>query len=371
MSTSLIPLPTLDERALLVDVTPADVDELEIPRAADTTYLTHGLFRYAGKLPPPLVAHLLASHTSEGDLVVDPMCGGGTTAIEAVSSGRISANFDINPVSLLVTEALSRPADVEQLVTFGSRVLDEAQPETAEGDLAPYFSPDTYGLLRTGLRLARTPLEKTLVLSIARRASFANTKKINTVVDPNKTPTAARQLFQDAATRFATSFDDFNSVATGRSAVHRAKAYALPLDSGSAQFSLLHPPYLTNTAFSEAMHLQLLLLQQDPLKIRKSELAFRGSYFSVTNGLRKYLVGWSRILREAFRVLASGGYVGVVIGDGRIDKVRIPVATITEEFAADVGFEVVRRAIHKLNNQTGWTLSRRMLTQHVLILRKP
>ena len=87
MPASLIPLPALDERAALVQVTPGSVDELEIPRVADTTYLTHGLFRYAGKLPPPLVAYLLASHTSNGDLVVDPMCGGGTSAIEAVASG--------------------------------------------------------------------------------------------------------------------------------------------------------------------------------------------------------------------------------------------------------------------------------------------
>ena len=78
-----------------------------------------------------------------------------------------------------------------RLEKFGQRVLDRSTAEFADGELGRYFSPDAYGLLTTGLRLARTPVEKTLVLSIARRASYANTKKINTVVDSTKTPAPA------------------------------------------------------------------------------------------------------------------------------------------------------------------------------------
>jgi hypothetical protein len=368
---TLFPAPTLAERAGWVDVSGHDQDLLEVPRACNTTYLTNGLFRYAGKLPPPLVAYLLHSYTDEGDIVLDPMCGGGTTAIEAVTSGRPSISFDINPVSLIVAEALTHSTDLDQLADFGSLVLDAHEPIEPTEELRPFFSADAYGLIRRGLDLARSPVEKTLLLSIARRASFANTKKINTVVDPSKTPRPVRELFIKTLRNFLRSFEDLNAEVRAESSVRRGRAQKLRLDDASIDFTLLHPPYLTNTAFSESMHIQLLLLNHDPEAVRKNELAFRGSYFYVKNGLQKYLIGWAAALAEAFRVLCQGGRLVVVVGDGRIDRVRIPVATITEEFAADMGFESVRRALHILNNQTGWTLSRRMSSQHVLVFRKP
>jgi 16S rRNA G966 N2-methylase RsmD len=371
MSMTLFPAPTLAGRAGSVEVSGENGEFLEIPPGRDTTYLTHGLFRYAGKLPPPLVAWLLQSYTEVGDTVLDPMSGGGTTAIEAVTSGRLAISFDINPVSLLVADALTRPTDIARLHEFGARALADRSPLEAEGELGEFFSPEAYGLLRRGLDLARQPVEKTLILSIARKASFANTKKINTVVDRTKTPRPARELFAAAHHRFVSAFEDMNAEVRADSTVRRARAQKLPLEEASIDFVLLHPPYLTNTAFSESMHLQLLLLGHNPESLRKNELAFRGSYFYVTNGLRKYLVGWSNMLAEAFRVSRAGAHVTVVVGDGRIDRVRIPIATITEEFAADIGFERIYRGEHILNNQTGWTLSRRMSRQHVLVFRKP
>jgi hypothetical protein len=250
-------------------------------------------------------------------------------------------------------------------------VLDGHKPIEPTEELRAFYTAEAYGLIRRGLDLARTPVEKTLMLSIARRASFANTKKINTVVDPTKTPRPVREIFTQTFQKFMNSFEDLNAEIRAESLVKRGRAQKLALDDASIDFTLLHPPYLTNTAFSESMHLQLMLLGQDPEVLRKRELAFRGSYFYVTNGLRKYLIGWAQMLADTFRVLRPGGHLGVVVGDGRIDKVRIPIATITEEFASDIGFESVRRALHILNNQTGWTLSRRMSSQHVLVFQKP
>lgn len=363
--------PSLEKRASWIVCIDGNPGTLEIPVNVKTGYLTHGLFRYAGKLPPPLVAYLLTEFTESGDLVVDPMCGGGTTAIETASSGRPSLNFDINPVSRLVTTALAQGTDVGRLLRFAEDLAERAEEEPPPPALRDYFSNETYGLLRSGLSLAETLVEKVLVLSLARTASFANTKKINTVVDPLKRPEPPRKLLKQAARRFADAFDDLNALDLAAADVQEAAAHALQLDDGVADFVLLHPPYLTNTAFSESMHLQLLLLGREPKTIRKSELAYRGSYFHVPNGLHKYLLGWAKTLAEATRVVRSGGHIAVVIGDGRIDRVRIPVGTITAEYGADLGLQLIYRGLHLLNNQTGWTLSRRMTAQHVLVFRAP
>lgn len=364
------PPPPLDERARWVDVHEGAPTYLEVPAKADTAYLTHGLFRYVGKLPPPLVAFLLANYTESDAVVLDPMCGGGTTAIEAVTSGRQSINFDLNPVPLLITEAMTSPVEPGLFDHFVARVLDRARPMDAPTALQDYFSPESYGVLRSGLDLARTPAQKALVLSVARKASFANTKKINTVVDQTKTPKPAQDLLVSASRAFEQAFEQLAATTPTAVQIERGKATQLPLADGSVQFVLLHPPYLTNTAFSEVTHLQLLLLGHEPKKIQGQELAYRGSYFHVPNGLKKYLIGWAKILGEAARVTEPGGTIAAIVGDGSIDHVRIPVGTLTQEFAEDAGLKTIERCEHRLNNQTGWTLSRRMSSQHVLVFRK-
>lgn len=370
MQAFKVTTPRLEDRANYVDVRDGDPVRLEIPHAAPTSYLTHGLFRYVGKLPPPLTAWLLDNYTCAGDVVLDPMCGGGTTAIEAVSSGRTSHGFDINPISRLVTEAVSTVPPEMALVDFAHTVIHEAAKTPPPAQLARYYSPEAYGVLAEGLRRASTAAESVLVLSIARSASFANTKKINTVVDPTKKPKSAHELLYAAAIKWEAALGQLATTNPAQSTIGAASASSVPMPDESVDFVLLHPPYLTNTAFSEVTQLQLLLMGHDPIKLRNKELAYRGSYFHVPNGLRKYLIGWSHAIGEAARVLRPRGHIAVINGDGRIDGVRIPVGAITEEFAADLGLKARLRAIHILNNQTGMTLSRRMSAHHVLVFGK-
>jgi len=52
---------------------------------------------YAGATPAWVVWQLLMRYTREGDLVLDPMCGSGTTLDVARDLGRRSAGFDLSP----------------------------------------------------------------------------------------------------------------------------------------------------------------------------------------------------------------------------------------------------------------------------------
>jgi 23S rRNA G2445 N2-methylase RlmL len=46
---------------------------------------------------PALARHAIAAYTAPGDLVLDPMCGAGTTLVEAVHAGRHAVGVDIEP----------------------------------------------------------------------------------------------------------------------------------------------------------------------------------------------------------------------------------------------------------------------------------
>ncbi len=63
-----------------------------------TGYATHSLFPYRGKFHPQLIKGILnIIGVKRGDTILDPMCGSGTTNIEAALMGLDSVACDISP----------------------------------------------------------------------------------------------------------------------------------------------------------------------------------------------------------------------------------------------------------------------------------
>lgn len=52
---------------------------------------------HPGKMLPAIAAHAIAAYTQPGDLVLDPMCGIGTTLVEAVHAGRDAIGIEFEP----------------------------------------------------------------------------------------------------------------------------------------------------------------------------------------------------------------------------------------------------------------------------------
>jgi site-specific DNA-methyltransferase (cytosine-N4-specific) len=75
----------------------------ELHRARRLRYGPHDLHEYRGKFFPQLVRSLInISGVPESALVLDPMCGSGTTPCEAVASGCAAIGADLNPLSVLI-----------------------------------------------------------------------------------------------------------------------------------------------------------------------------------------------------------------------------------------------------------------------------
>lgn len=71
----------------------------------DTTYLTHSYHRYSAKFIPQLANRLIRMYTEQGEAVLDPFVGSGTTIVEGLVLGRRVIGMDVNPVSYLICKA--------------------------------------------------------------------------------------------------------------------------------------------------------------------------------------------------------------------------------------------------------------------------
>jgi SAM-dependent methyltransferase len=111
---------------------------------------------HPAKMLPEIAARAIAHYTRPGDLVLDPMCGIGTTLVEAIHLGRRAVGVEYEPHWVAVTEAnlaLARQAGITtgaRVIHGDARQLTTLLPPNLLGQVAlvvtsPPSGPSTHG----------------------------------------------------------------------------------------------------------------------------------------------------------------------------------------------------------------------------------
>ena len=81
----------------------------------DQSYLTHGIHKFPAKFFPELPRYLIQKYSKRGETVLDPMCGSGTTVLEALLHQRRGIGIDIDPMARLITKVKTTPIPYDSL----------------------------------------------------------------------------------------------------------------------------------------------------------------------------------------------------------------------------------------------------------------
>ncbi|RYE55555.1 MAG: restriction endonuclease, partial [Sphingobacteriales bacterium] len=76
----------------------------------------HSMCSYLGAFPPTLASYFIKYFSNEGDVVMDPFSGRGTTALEAKILGRETIATDLNPIAIALTEAKNVSLDKQEVL---------------------------------------------------------------------------------------------------------------------------------------------------------------------------------------------------------------------------------------------------------------
>jgi hypothetical protein len=90
--------------------------------------LTHGFYRYPARFSPRFVRAALRAFTGEGDVVLDPFMGGGTTLVESYALGRKALGADISPLATFLARAKTRvrhDADLRAFADWAQEIATE------------------------------------------------------------------------------------------------------------------------------------------------------------------------------------------------------------------------------------------------------
>lgn len=92
-----------------------DVPPFDQPITTTKATAIYNMHTYWSKKPHDAIRQYIRHYTQPGDLVLDPFCGSGGTALAALMEGRKAIAIDLSPAATFITKNYCTPVDVGQL----------------------------------------------------------------------------------------------------------------------------------------------------------------------------------------------------------------------------------------------------------------
>lgn len=363
---------------------------------ADTQELTHAVHRYSGKFIPQIAARALVLLSSEGETVVDPYCGSGTTLVEAARLRRNVLGCDLNPLAVLIAKVKTTPIPRNRLVELVVRLesmltpsptatlfeLSNSEPPSRAGDdsrltdpwFTKWFQPHVLAsLVEIDAAIESLDIEdernlaKIALSDILRRVSNAHSGYPNVMFDKNAPhKPVPNGLFLSSLRRVCEMVGTLAGTpgAWDEARVLQCDARALPLPDESVDAVVTHPPYIASIPYAEYGALSLSWLGRDPKKLDKELTGGRRNSRDVVDRFKR---DYGRMLAESARVLKSGRSAFLMVGNPVVKGELVDLAEMTLELTETAGFKVAARASRAGLNRR----ANKMGAEHLIFVRKP
>jgi hypothetical protein len=89
----------------------------------------YNMHTYWSKKPHDAIRQYIRHYTKPGDLVLDPFCGSGGTALAALMEGRKAIAIDRSPAATFITKSYCTPVDMDEFQRAFEELERKLQPE--------------------------------------------------------------------------------------------------------------------------------------------------------------------------------------------------------------------------------------------------
>jgi len=361
----------------------------DLDLCVDKSAVTHGLHPYPAKFIPHIPRALIEAYTTAGDIVFDPMCGSGTTVVEANLIGRPAVGCDLNPVAVLAASTKSTALNSRQLLDL-REIADEVEsavgfplrlrgspPEFLNRD--KWFQPQVLAEL-SHIRSVIDYVYDDKVRNAALVAFSAIIVPVSNQESETRWCAKPKTLPADAVLRrFAkklrstcAQLESLGKEALATSSVFRCDSRRLPLACDTVDFVVTSPPYANSHDYYLYNKLRMFWLGYDVRTVQAAEIGSRNRHSDRRADVNHYLDAMADVLGECRRVLKPGGRAAIVVADAVIRKeffdMGVEMKAVGEKIgmATEAHFEFDHRTFNS-TFQRGFGTSRSKST-HVLVL---
>ncbi|MDI6786557.1 MAG: DNA methyltransferase [bacterium] len=365
----------------------------------DTSYITHGYYTYPAKFIPQLASRLINEYSKEGDIIIDPFMGSGTTVVEAIINNRIGIGTDINEIAYLVAKVKTTTIDIANIsqefnnIEFSlqdrlngnyDRFLEKANKLVPENDrIAYWFLPKQKEKLliifARILEIKEDNIRNFFLIGFAqilKSCSIWLQKSVKPTRDQNKKLVDPLTIFINQSKKMIKKHSDFERILNYEIKQHIDKyrivecndSRKLPCDDNKASLIVTSPPYVTSYEYADLHQLPSLWFGylRELAEFRKK---FIGSAYKSKNKIelnsslaekivtqlgenkkgrevRNYFADMIESFIEMKRTLKKGGKACIVIGNTQFQGVEIMNAEVFQEQFKNIGFKTYN-VIHR------------------------
>jgi len=291
-------------------------------------YLTHWIYPYKGKFHPQMIRALLnIIGLKQGDTVLDPFIGSGTTAIEAQLLGINCIGIDVSPLCVIQSRVKTESIEVlPQIVTWKEEILKSRQSSL--------------------FNLESKALESTINLIPEERVrNFYKMAELVAISDKARRRREFSNAFLKILELMIFSVSDYAQIAgklnlrLGSIDIKTGDSREIVLDDGSVDGIITSPPYSIALDYVSNDAHALKELGHNIPEIREEFIGVRGKGQAKVD---LYNQDMKLSLKEIFRVLKPEKYAVIVIGNATYLGQEIKTVEFTIDYAERLGFKLVK-----------------------------
>ncbi len=268
-----------------------------------TGYSTHGLFPYRGKFHPQLIKAIInIIGIKEGETILDPMCGSGTTNIEASLMGINSIAVDLSPFCQFMTK-----------VKYNSLKIDTDLLKEIPNKVDKFFDFFSSGNISEKFKKIDNP-EKLKIYELTLLAYLDALGYSKRVVKSTH-----RQLFDKVLKRYIETVINFNTISSKYidhfgivEVLKNTSAKKILLENKSVDGVITSPPYSFAIDYVKNDESQLKYLGYDIDELKKGMVGLVGK--NKDEKLENYFKDMDVVCSEVSRVLKPNKYFVMIIG---------------------------------------------------------
>ncbi len=294
-------------------------------------YASHGIFPYKGKFHPQLIRGILNSIPVTKEMtVLDPMCGSGTTNIEAALLGIDSIALDVSPFCRFMTQVKSEIFSISAEELKGL-IIDTENYCNVFSSIRSVKAVDYLN--------QRPEVSNLAFLAYLDAVGYTSRNRSLSLIK------AYKRVLKKYVTHITPFLNFLNKQRIGSVKVlPEGSAKKIPLPSRSVDVIITSPPYTDMIDYVKNDYEILKLFVNDPNKLYTEVMGLRGS--TESDRIHNYLNDLKIVLAEYKRILKTNGKLVMIIGfNSRQDK-TYNLRCKTSEIMKEAGFQIEKK-IHR------------------------
>lgn len=290
-------------------------------------YLTHWIYPYKGKFHPQMIRALMnIIGLEQGNTILDPFIGSGTTALEAQLLGINCIGIDISPLCVLQSKVKTESIEVlEEIIKWKDEITRRVKPS----------------LFMEGKTL------NDVINSIENEKvrNFYTMAKLVAISDNVRRNRNFSDSFLRNLELMISSVKDYIQIVKkldlnlGKIDIKIGDARKLPLDDSSIDGIITSPPYSIALDYVSNDSHALKEMGYNLSEIREEFIGVRGKG-QVRIDL--YNEDMEKSLKEMYRVLKPKKYAVIIIGNATYMGQEINTVKFIIDFAEKIGFKLVK-----------------------------